>query len=123
MAVRAVATDQRWLGGGDVDIAVRLRNTGLRPVRVRFLSFLARESPDSFGFGGFETSMDADRNGDPFDRDLLCTEHWLPWRSSATHTVRVHRAGSLPDSLLVVAEVDGEREVLDVDLSHLTYSD
>ena len=118
MAVTAVATEQRWLGGGDVDVRVRLRNTGLRPVRVQFLSVLARGSIDSFG--GLATSMDADRNGDPFNPDLLCTQHWLPWRSSATHTVRIHRAGVLPESLLVVAEVDGEREVLDVDLSRLS---
>lgn len=120
MAVRAVATDQRWLGGGDVDISVRVRNTAPRPVRVRFVDCLARDSSATLGFEGLATSMDADRNGDPFDRDLLCTEHWLPWRSSATHVFRIQRAFHLPASMLLVVEVDDEREVLDVDLSALS---
>ncbi|WP_043534197.1 hypothetical protein [Actinomyces polynesiensis] len=120
MALTAVATAPTWLGGGDVDIPVRVRNTGLLPVRVRFVDCVARSGSPTLGFDGLAASMDADRNGDPFDRDLLCTEHWLPWRSSATHVFRIQHAFGTPDSMLLVVEVDGEREVLDVDLTRLT---
>ncbi len=120
MTLTARATSARWLGGGDVDLAIRVRNTSMRPTRVRFIAGLARMDADLLGSTELEGSMEADSAGNPEDREYGCVDHWLPWRSSATHAFRFFHVFRVPASMLVIVEAEGERAVLDVDLSAMT---
>ena len=113
MALTATATAARWIGF-DLDLTVRIRNSSVRPVTLALEGGLARRDDEPFA----ATVVDVDRTVDPLDpEDPACPGHWVPWRSSVSHVLRVRGIGFLPDSVLVVVEAGGEREILDVDLS------
>lgn len=111
MALVAFASNVRWIGE-DADITIRVRNTSARPVTMHFLDAHAWR-----GSEGFRTSLDLDRNADPLDPDAQCQGHWVPWRSSASHVVRVYGALWLPADLTVGVQVGEDVDYLEVDLS------
>ncbi len=116
MALSARATGARWMGL-DLDLSVRIRNGSPRPVTVAVDEALARRDDEPYA----GLVADLDRTVDPLDpEEPACPGHWLPWLSSVTHVLRLPGIAFLPDSLLLVVEVAGERRVLDVDLSRVT---
>ena len=100
--------------GWDIDLDIAVRNQSLKPVTVTFVRALARR-----GDQGFRCELLPDDRALEEDEDQHCASHWLPWRSSASHLVRIYEAGFVPESITLVVRVRGQQHVLEVDTAHL----